>query len=168
MIPTLLVMISSLFHSDFSIFFMVNSENVSNDTLGAMQLVRLTGRVKLELSLKGEVLKMLKSMFKSHGKRVNSRGFPLKCWSWISEVCWPVLTTIPSMFLYLWFQFLIFQNYLPGEFPAQKNVQIELVKKSSNRESCIFGVLCQCLPLFRKNFPVASLLYLILIFLAVF
>lgn len=79
MILMLLVMISCLFHSDFNIFFMVNSENISVDTLGAVQLIRLAEKVKLELSLKGEILKMLKSMFRSHGKRVNSCGFPLKC-----------------------------------------------------------------------------------------
>lgn len=79
MIPTLLVMIICLFYSDFKISFMVNSENISVDTLRAMHPVRLTEKIKLELSLKGEVFKMLKSMFKSHGKRVNSCGFPLKC-----------------------------------------------------------------------------------------
>lgn len=79
MIPTLLVMIICLFYSDFKISFMVNSENISVDTLRAIHPVRLTEKVKLELSLKGEVFKMFKSMFKSHGKRVNSCGFPLKC-----------------------------------------------------------------------------------------
>lgn len=58
---------------------MVNSENINVDTLGATQLVRLTEKVELELSLKGEVLKMLKSVFRSHGKRVNSCGFSLQC-----------------------------------------------------------------------------------------
>lgn len=151
MIPTFLVIISCLFYSDFKISLMVNSENISIGTLGAMQLIRLAEKVKLELSLKGEILKMFKNMFKSHGKRVNSCGFPLKCWSWILEVCWPVHTTIPSIFLYLWFQFLIFQDYLPGEFPALKTFQIELLKKSSSREFCIFGVLGQCLPFFKKK-----------------
>lgn len=108
--------------------------------------------------------KNVEKHFRSHRNRVNSHGFPWKCWSWILEVCWPAPTTVLSTCLYLWFQLLIFQNYLPGEFPAQKTVQIELVKKPSKRESYIFGVLGQSLPLFSKNFSVAALLYLIPIF----
>lgn len=46
MIPMLLVMIACLFHSDFNIFLMVNSENISVGRLGAVQLKRLAEKGK--------------------------------------------------------------------------------------------------------------------------
>lgn len=38
-------------------------------------LIRLVEKARLVHSLKGEVFKMLKNMFKSYGRRVNSPGF---------------------------------------------------------------------------------------------
>lgn len=70
------------FYSNFNVFFMVNYENISIDTLWSIELIKLTEKVRAELSLKGEVLKMLKSMFKSHGRRVNSPGFM----TWNAEI----------------------------------------------------------------------------------
>lgn len=70
------------FYSNFNVFFMVNSENISIDTLWSIELIKLTEKVRAELSLKGEVLKMLKSMFKTHGRRVNSPGFM----TWNAEI----------------------------------------------------------------------------------
>lgn len=160
MIPTLLVMISCLFQYFLCGKFW-NHQCWHTWSYAADKIGR---KSKTWTQSERWSFKNVEKHFRSHGKRVNSHGFPWKCWNCILEVCWPALTTVLSMCLYLWFQLLIFQNYLPGEFPAQKTVQIELVKKPSNRGSCIFGVLGQCLPLFSKNFSVASFLYLMPIF----
>lgn len=117
----LLMRIFFLFHFNFNIFFMVNSENTVL-TLSCATVDKINRKSKSWTQFERWSFKNVEKHVQTLWEKSKFLWvYELKCWNWLLKVhftCWPVLKTTPSLFLYFQFPFLIFQNCLPGEFPA--------------------------------------------------